>query len=97
MSRHDHHYIAKLDIQQLAAGLYEYQVTFAGQAMYSAAGFTSISDAIEAAADVTGGIQGFELSYRGLVVGTYPLEVLSATAETVASRAIETVAAFCDE
>ena len=90
-------HILHLHIQRLAHGLYEYQVAFASEVIDSAMGFSSISDAIEAAADVTGGVLGFEVSYEGMVVGTYRLEVLRASPQEVASRAIETVAAFGDD
>lgn len=96
MNRHNRDFIARLDIRQLAPGLYEYQVMFASEVIDSAVGFSSISDAIEAAADITGSVRGFEVSYKSLVIGTYPLEVLRATAQLVALRAIETTAAFCD-
>ena len=63
--------------------------------MFTEAGFASISEAIEHAADITGDILGFEVSYGGLSVGTYPLaELLRTSAESIAQRAIETVAAL---
>jgi len=96
MNRHNRDFIARLYIRQLAPGLFEYQVMFANEVIDSAAGFSSISDAIEAAADITGSVRGFEVSYDGLVVGTYPLKGLRATAQLVALRAIGTTAAFCD-
>jgi hypothetical protein len=94
VSKHNHGFIPHLDVQQLGSGLYEYQLAFAGEVMDSAAGFSSISDAIAAAADITGDIRGFQVSYAGVVVGTYRLETLRATAQTIASLAIETVAAI---
>lgn len=59
--------------------------------------FDGRRDAIEAAAAVSGDIQGFQMSLEGLVVGTYRLETLRATAQAVASLAIETVAALSND
>ncbi|MGM9482942.1 hypothetical protein ACS5PN_17235 [Roseateles sp. NT4] len=89
--------ILNLGIQQLESGFYEFHVEFAGQLVESAAGFSSISEAIESAAGVTGDIRGFQISYGGLVIGTYPLETLRADAGAVAHRAVETAAAFQDD
>ena len=54
------------------------------------AGFASIREAIEGAADITGDIRGFEVRYEGLTVGTYPLALLQDSAESVAQQGRDT-------
>jgi hypothetical protein len=86
--------VARLDIRKLQASLYEYHASFAGQELFSDTGFSSIAEALHAASDVTGDIVGFEVAYAGLVVGTYSVDVLRATAEEVAQRAVDTAASL---
>ena len=87
-------FIPSLDIKKLQPALYEYRLSHGGQEMFTEAGFASISEAIEHAADITGDILGFEVSYGDLSVGTYPLAELRTSAESIALRAVQTVAAL---
>lgn len=87
-------FVARLDIRKLQAGLYEYHASYAGQELFSDAGFSSIAEALHAASDVTGDIVGFEVAYAGLVAGTYSVDVLRSTADEVAQRAVDTVASL---
>jgi hypothetical protein len=87
-------FVARLDIRKLQAGLYEYNASYAGQELFSDAGFSSIAEALHAASDVTGDIVGFEVAYAGFVVGTYSVDVLRATADEVAQRAVDTAASL---
>ena len=87
-------FVARLDIRKLQAGLYEYHASYAGRELFSDAGFSSIAEAIHAASDVTGDIVGFEVAYAGFVAGTHSVEVLRATADEVAQRAVDTVASL---
>jgi len=87
-------FVARLDILKLQAGLYEYHASYAGQELFSDAGFSSIAEAIQAASDVTGDIVGFEVAYAGFVIGTYAIEVVRATAAEIAQRAVDTAASL---
>jgi len=87
-------FVARLDIRRLQAGLYEYHASYAGQELFSDAGFSSIAEALHAASDVTGDIVGFEVAYAGFVIGTYSVDVLRATADEVAQRAVDTAASL---
>jgi len=87
-------FVARLDIRKLQAGLYEYHASYAGQELFSDAGFSSIAEALHAASDVTGDIVGFEVAYAGLVAGTYSVDVLRSTADEVAQRAVDTAASL---
>jgi hypothetical protein len=83
-------FIARLDVRKWEPGLYEYIVSYSGQELYAEAGFNSISAALESASETEGDLAGFEVSYAGYIVGTYPVDVLKATAEEVAQRAVDT-------
>jgi hypothetical protein len=87
-------FVAKLDVRKWEPGMYEYIVHEGSHELYTDAGFNSISEALKAASDTEGDIIGFEVSYAGYVVGTYPLGELHATAEAVAQRAVETAASM---
>lgn len=87
-------FIPRLDISKLEPGFYEFEVSYDGNEMMAEGGFSSIREAIESAADVTGDIRGYEVAYAGLVVGTYPLEMLRTAAERVAQQAVVTLASL---
>jgi hypothetical protein len=88
--------IFRLDISRLEAGFYESRLSCDGQEIDEGAGYSSISAALEAAAGLTGDVVGLEVAYRGLVVGTYPLETVRSQAEQIAKRAVATYGAFHD-
>jgi hypothetical protein len=88
--------IPRLDISKIDSGLYGYTLSYRGQEMDSDAGFSSIREAIESAAEIEGNIRGVEVSYAGLMVGTYPLTKLLSSAEQVAQRALETASLLRD-
>lgn len=87
-------FIAELAVGRLQAGIYEYKASCGGHELFTDAGFASITDALRSASDITGDIRGFEVSYGGVVVGTYPVEELHQTADAVAERAVRTVSAL---
>ena len=91
--RHDG-IIPRLDISRLELGLYEYRLSYDGHEMVADAGFSTVREVIESAADITGSILGFEVGYLGVTAGTFPLVTLRTSAETVAQLAVATVAAF---
>ena len=62
--------------------------------MSSDAGLTSIRDALSSASDMTGDIEGFEVAYEGIAVGTYTLKSLQSSPESIAKDALATVAPF---
>lgn len=83
--------IPHLSVTKMAPGLYGYAITYGGQELLADEGFESISSAIYSAADITGPILGFEVSYSGVTAGTFPLDYLRADSQEVASRAVEMV------
>lgn len=88
--------VARLDVRKLQPGLYEFHVSHSGQELFSDAGFSSIADALRAAADVEGAIRGYQVAYAGLVEGTYLVEDLAETADAVAERSVELVKSLGD-
>lgn len=88
--------IPRLDISKIKSGLYEYVMSYRGNEMDSDAGFSSIREAIESAAEIEGDIRGVEVSYAGLLVGTYSLGKLLSSAEQVAQQAVETASILRD-
>lgn len=87
-------FIPLISISKLTAGLYEYHMTYGGQEMFSDAGFTSINEALAAATDTSGDIEGFTVEYQGIMVGTYPAAFLQSSPGSVARDAVATVAPF---
>jgi hypothetical protein len=87
-------FIPLISISKLTSSLYEYDVTYGGQEMYSDAGFTSINEALAAASDTSGDIEGYTVEYQGIMVGTYPAAFLQSSPESVARDAIATAAPF---
>lgn len=88
--------IFRLDISRLEPGIYESRLSYDGREIDEGTAYSSISAALEAAAGVTGDVAGLEVAYRGLVVGTYPLETVRSQAELIAKRAVATHGAFKD-
>ena len=86
-------FIPRLDISRLEPGFYEYVMHYGGQEMYREAGYSSISDVIADVSDLTG-IDGYEVEYQGLVVGTYPISMVKNSAERIAQEAVATAAQF---
>lgn len=87
-------FIPLISISKLAGSLYECHVTYGGQEMFSDAGFTSINEALTAASDTSGNIEGFTVEYQGIMVGTYPIAFLQSSPESIARDAKATVAPF---
>lgn len=85
-------FIPKLSISKVASNLYDYHVTYEGQAMSSDIGFTSISEALYSASKMTGDIEGFQVDYQGIVVGIYAADSLLSSADSVERAALATVA-----
>ncbi len=77
-------------------GLYEYRVECGNQELFSEAGFESIESAIRAASNGTGPITAMEISYSGIVGGTFPLHRLRTDASTVAKHLVATMASVLD-
>ena len=92
----DQRVIARLSVSKTEPGLYDYEVSLdgrPGEPLLMDTGFASIREAIESGANLTGPITALEVSYRGVVAGTFTLARLKRDAEDVAMHAVETYAA----
>lgn len=87
-------FIPKISISKVSSNVYDYHLSYEGQAMSSDVGFSSISEALSSASDMTGDIEGYNVQYQGIMVGTYPNEFLQSSPESVARDAVATVAPF---
>lgn len=88
--------IAKLSVNKIKPGVYEFQVSNGTHTLYEDAGFASIEAALLAATEQDGPICGFEVSYGSIVVGTYLCEELKTQAAQIAEHAVERQAVFTE-
>ncbi len=88
--------IAKLAVYKIESGVYEFNVSNGTDTLYEDAGFALIEAALLAATEQEGPICGFEVSYGGIVVGTYLCEELRGQAAQIAAHAVERKAVFTD-
>ena len=92
----DQRVIARLSVSKTEPGLYDYEISVDGRPgdpLLMDTGFTSIREAIESGANLTGPITALEVSYRGVVAGTFTLQRLLRDADSVAKHLVETYAA----
>jgi hypothetical protein len=90
----NHRLLAELNVSKLDKGLYGYAVSHGGSVLFDDAGFASIAAALISAAEDGAEFLGFEVTYRGVVAGTYqPDELLSRT-DVVAQLCVENSARF---
>jgi hypothetical protein len=88
--------IAVLSIWQMQPGLYEYRVMNGDQELFADAGFESIKDAIADASSGEGPLTAMEVSYSGIVGGTFPMFRLRTDAAGVAKHLVETMASVLE-
>lgn len=86
--------VPDISVMKLDAGLYGFVVSHAGQHLFEEAGFTSITAALVAAAEDCGGFVGCQVTYDGIVAGTYAPDELAASSAAVAELCIENSARF---
>lgn len=83
--------IVRFNIDPCEDGLYEYSVSFEGEDLYSDTGLNSMEACIDAAVEGLGqDAIAAELSYKGIISGTYPLATLAVAAAQVAGHALNT-------
>ena len=77
--------IADLNISRIDSAHYHYAVGYAGSTLFEDSGFTTISAAVLAAAEDCAAIPGLQVSFDGIVVGTYTPDELVVEHEDVAA------------
>lgn len=86
--------VAELVVARLDASLYEYVIQAGGQELVEDAGFTSIDSALADAAKHGSDMLGLQVSYAGIVAGTYaPVELLQNSGK-VAQLCVENAGRF---
>ena len=71
--------------------LYEYCVRYEAEDLYSDAGLASVVESLVAAVEgLPPEVVGVEVAYRGVVSGTYPLQVIAMNLDQVAAHAVNT-------
>ena len=87
--------IVRIEIDGRRAGLYEYLVRHEAEDLYGDGGLASVSDSLVAAVEgLPPDVIGVEVSYRGVVSGTYPLQVVAMNLDQVAAHAVNTTEAI---
>jgi hypothetical protein len=88
------HLIVRLVIEQLERSLYAYSVSSSGVLLYEGSGYASIVDALMAASGGSDEFLGYEVSYRGVTIGTYRLVTPIEKANSIALDAVETISSL---
>lgn len=87
--------IVRIEIDTPPGGQFDYRVTDEGQTLYADAELASLADALVAAVEgLAPEVVGAEVWFRGVVSGTYPLHVIAANHEQIATHAANTTAAI---
>ncbi|AKJ27444.1 hypothetical protein [Caldimonas brevitalea] len=87
--------IARIDIEGRRPGLFEYSVSYEAEELYADAGLGSVVECLVAAIEgMPPEVAAAQIWYRGIVSGTYPLEVVGLNVEQVAQHAVNTTAAI---
>lgn len=89
--------IVRIEIDTPQGQSFDYRVTYEGEALYADAVLPSLADALVAAVEgLAPEVLGAEVWYRGVVSGTYPLEVIAANHTQIATHAVNTTAAIME-
>jgi hypothetical protein len=87
--------IVRIDIYGTDSALYDYRVSYESEDLYADASLASVVESLVAAVEgLPPEVIGVEVSLRGLVSGTYPLQVLAMNLDQVAVHAVNTTEAI---
>ncbi len=87
--------IVRFSIDPDGAGCFDYRVSHEGQDVFGDAGLASVEQCIIAATEGLGqDAVAAEVSYGGVVSGTYPLASLALMSAQIAEHALNTTAAI---
>lgn len=83
--------IVRIDIDGTDATQYDYRVRYETEDLYADAGLASVVESLVAAVEgLPPEVIGVEVAYRGVVSGTYPLQVIAMNLDQVAAHAVNT-------
>ena len=87
--------IVRIEVEGSRAGFYEYRVSFESEELYADAGLQSVIDCLVGAVEgMAPDVLAAEIWYRGIVSGTYALEVIGRNVDQVAQHAENTTEAI---
>jgi hypothetical protein len=87
--------IVRIDIDDALVARCEYRVTHEGEMLYDDSGLDSVLEALVAAVEgLPPAVVGAEIAYRGVVSGTYPLQVIAMNPGQIGEHAVNTTAAI---
>ena len=87
--------IVRIEIDGSNASGFDYRVTHESEPLYTDAGLGSVVQALVAAVEgLAPEVVGAEIWYRGVVSGTYPLQVIAMNHEQIAAHALNTTSAI---
>lgn len=90
--------IAELMVSRVTPSLYEYVVRVGSEGVLVAqAGFASVAGALSDAAEEAAEMIGLEVSYAGIVAGTYLPAQISQDCEAVANLCVENAQRFVNQ
>ncbi|MES2090214.1 MAG: hypothetical protein V4532_09580 [Pseudomonadota bacterium] len=83
--------IVRIEIDGTRAGFFEYRVSYESEELYADAGLESMLDCLVAAVEgMAPDVSVAEVWYRGVVSGTYPLQVIAANLDQIEEHAVNT-------
>lgn len=87
--------IVRIDIEGNESTLFDYRVSYESQDLYADSGLSSLVEALAAAVEgLAPGAVGVQLWLRGVVSGTYPLDVVAMSPEQITEHALNTTLAI---
>jgi hypothetical protein len=87
--------IVRIDIEGSDATQHDYRVRYESEDLYADAGLSTVVESLVAAVEgLPPEVIGVEVSYRGVVSGTYPLQVIAMNLDQIALHAVNTTEAI---
>ena len=87
--------IVRFYIDPMEQSLFEYSVSYEGEALYADVGLGSIEDCIVAATEgLDREVVAAEVAYKGVISGTYALASLALMTAQIADHALQTTTAI---
>ena len=87
--------VVRIDIEAAGRQGFSYRVSEEGEDLYDDVGLASLAECLVAAIEaMPPGVVAVELSFDGIVSGTYPLQVVAMNLEQVAQHALNTTEAI---
>lgn len=87
--------IVRIDIEGNESTQFDYRVSYESEDLYADSGLNSVVEALVAAVEgLPPGAAGVQLWLRGVVSGTYPLDVVAMSPGQITEHAVNTTTAI---